>query len=145
MFRHCIGGVRIRVWNCATLERRHRYDRALPRTRADLQLRATTAAPCRICPASSLRGLHRSSVWWLLRSAIWLLRWPPVLRPPRSLGRSSPSLALTQICVEAAVSAARQVKAMVPVLTVHPLRLRFDFRKSRLLQLLIQRRKIGLQ
>jgi hypothetical protein len=47
--------------------------------------------------------------------------------------------------VAAAVSAARQVKAMVPVLTVHPLRLRFDFRKSRLLQLLIQRGKIGLQ
>ncbi len=47
--------------------------------------------------------------------------------------------------VEAAVSASRQVKAMVPVLTVYPLRLRFDFRKSRLLQLLIQRGKIGLQ
>ena len=71
--------------------------------------------------------------------------WPPVLRPPRSLGRSSPSLALTQICVEAAVSAATQVKAVVAVLTTRLLRFCFDFRKSRLLQLLIQRGKIGLQ
>ena len=107
---------------------------------------ATAAAPCRIMSsASSLRRRHRSSVWWLLRSAIWLLRWPPVLRPPRLLGRASPSLALTNICVEAAVSAATQVKAMVPVLTTRLLRFRFDFRKSRLLQLLIQRGKIGLQ
>ena len=44
------------------------------------------------------------------------------------LARAPSSLALTKICVEAAVSAAC-----------------FDFLKSRLLQLLIQRGKIGLQ
>jgi hypothetical protein len=47
--------------------------------------------------------------------------------------------------VEAAVSAATQVKATVPVSTVHPLRFCFDYRKSRLLQLLIQRGKIGFE
>ena len=73
------------------------------------------------------------------------LRWPSVLRSPRLLGRSSSSLALTNVCVEAAVSAATQVKAMLPVLRTRLLRFHFDFRKSRLLQLLIQRGKIGLQ
>jgi hypothetical protein len=48
-----------------------------------------------------------------------------------------------QVCVEAAVSAATQVKAMLAS-TVHLLRFCFDFLKSRLLQLLIQRWKIGL-
>ena len=43
------------------------------------------------------------------------------------------------------MSAATQVKAVLPVLTTRLLRFRFDFRKSRLLQLLIQRGKIGLQ
>ena len=47
--------------------------------------------------------------------------------------------------VEAAVSAATQVKAVVAVLPARLLRFCFDFRKSRLLQLLIQRGKIGLQ
>ena len=38
-----------------------------------------------------------------------------------------------------------QMKAILPVLRTRVFRFRFDFRKSRLLQLLIQRRKIGLQ
>ena len=50
-----------------------------------------------------------------------------------------------QVCVEAAVSAATHVKAMLPVLRTHVFRFHFDFRKSRLLQLLIQLGKIGLQ
>ena len=50
----------------------------------------------------------------------------------------------TKVCVEAAVSAAAQVKAIC-VLRVRLLRFCFDFGKSRLLQLLIQRGKIGLQ
>ena len=37
----------------------------------------------------------------------------PVLRPPRLLARAPSSLALTEICVEAAVSAAAQVKAVM--------------------------------
>ena len=89
--------------------------------------------------------VRRSSVWWLLRSAIWLLRWPPVLRPPRLLGRTSSSLALINVRVEAAASAATQMKALMPVSTTRVRRFHFDFRKSRLLQLLIQRGKIGLQ
>ena len=50
-----------------------------------------------------------------------------------------------QVCVEAAVSAATRVKQMLASSTVRLLRFRFDFLKSRLLQLLIQRGKIGLQ
>ena len=89
--------------------------------------------------------VRRSSVWWLLRSAIWLLRWPPVLRPPRVTGAVITIAGINQNCVEAAVSAATQVKAVLPVLTTRLLRFHFDFRKSRLLQLLIQRGKIGVQ
>ena len=50
-----------------------------------------------------------------------------------------------QVCVEAAVSAATQVKAVLPSSAVRLLSFCFDFGKSRLLQLLIQRGKIGLQ
>jgi hypothetical protein len=112
MFRDGIGGVGIRVWNCSALERRYRYDRALPRSGAQLQLcAATTAAPCvlRSASASSLRRRNRPGLW-LLRAAVRILRFTPVLRPPRLLAREPSSLALTKICVEAAVSAATQVK-----------------------------------
>ena len=78
------------------------------------------------------------------RAAVWILWFTPVLRPPRLLARAPSSLAL-KVCVEAAVSAAAQVKAVMPVLRTRLLRFRFDFRKSRLLQLLIQRGNIGLQ
>jgi len=55
------------------------------------------------------------------------------------------TIAGINVCVEAAVSAATQVKALVAVLTTRLVRFRFDFRKSRLLQFLVQRGKIGLQ
>jgi hypothetical protein len=50
-----------------------------------------------------------------------------------------------QVCVEEAGSAATQVKQMLVYSTVRLLRFCFDFLKSRFLQLLIQRGKIGLQ
>ena len=52
---------------------------------------------------------------------------------------------INKICVEAAVSAGTQVKAIVAASTTRLVRFCFDFRKSRLLQLLIQRGKIGFE
>jgi hypothetical protein len=59
-------------------------------------------------------------------------------------GADTAVIGTNQDCVEAAVSAAR-VKAVVAVLATRVFRFHFDFRKSRLLQLLVQRGKIGCQ
>ena len=57
----------------------------------------------------------------------------------RLIGAGTIITGTNQVCVEEAVSTATQVKANAGVLNC------FDFLKSRLLQLLIQRGKIGLQ
>src|SRR5712675_1523419 len=49
------------------------------------------------------------------------------------------------LCRGGCISVATWVKAMLRVLRSRALRFQFDFRKSRLLQLLIQRGKVGLQ
>jgi len=92
--RNSIGDVCVRLWICAAVECGHRSDWALPRARAQLQLRAATstaAAPDLLC--SSARGWRRrrSGLW--LRPAVRILRCPPILRATRSLASTS-SLAL---------------------------------------------------
>src|SRR5262249_39546519 len=128
-----IGGSRIRVWNCPTLERRYRYGGALQRTCADLQLRAATTAPGRIRSTGSLRRLHRAGLW--LGTAVRISRWPPLF-----LARSSPSLALIKNLSAAGVGPRPRYPLVICLL-----RFCFYFRKSRLLQSLIQRGKIGFE
>jgi len=90
--------VRIRVWVCSPLEWRHRDDWALPRSGAQLQLRAATAsaAPCLIRSSSGGWGRRRPGVW-LLRTGVRVLWWPPILRPTRLLAWASSFLAITEI------------------------------------------------
>jgi hypothetical protein len=151
MFRHCIGSVRIRVWKCDALERRNRYGRAISRSRAELQLRAaTTTASCFLRSASA--NSRRRLLWpglRLLWAGVWILRGTPVSRPTRELALAPQSLALRRNSRRGAAlrrpDIARDALPLRCSLPHRCLAFCFDFRKSRLLELFIQRGKIRFQ
>jgi hypothetical protein len=69
-----------------------------------LQLRATTAAPCRVFVPPVRVGVFVGPAFGGYYGHDLVLRWPPILRPPRLLGRTSSSLALTNRCRGGCVS-----------------------------------------
>ena len=92
-----------------------------------------------------------ASAWsWVQRLVVIMVRDSTVAAGSTAATLTGADIIVTgtdqrRVCIEAAVSAGTKVNAMVPVLMGRLFRFCFDFRKSRFLQLLIQRGKIGLE